>query len=234
MGLPAAPVHLVFDLLAATLAGLLTWGVILWRGPDLPRNPIGAGGEAYVSALAAGVVLGSYALGTANLWLSGVPMLGRSILGALAGGILAVEVYKAQRGQRGSTGLIFVPAFCTLVAVGRIGCALSGLDDQTYGIPTSLPWGHDFGDGILRHPVALYESLTMAGFLVFALAALARRSPFFLANGFYLMVGFYAAQRFAWEFLKPYAPVLGPFNLFHLTCLALFAYAAVMLARRPG
>jgi len=34
------------------------------------------------------------------------------------------------------------------VAIGRIGCYLAGLDDFTYGTPTALPWGHDFGDGV--------------------------------------------------------------------------------------
>lgn len=224
------PIHLIFDLLAAAVAAALTLIVHhLWLR-DLPRHPLRAG-DGYFLALGAGIALGSYGLGSLNLWLSGVPMAGRSVLGALAGGIVAVELYKARRGITGSTGLIFVPTFAALVAVGRIGCALSGLEDNTYGTPTTLPWGHDFGDGIPRHPVALYESLTMAGFLAAALIAIARRSPLFLTRGFYLMVGFYALQRFGWEFLKPYAPVLGPLNVFHLTALGLMAYAAVMLRK---
>ncbi len=52
-----------------------------------------------------------------------------------------------------------------------------------------------------------------------------------LRTGFYLFVGVYAAQRFAWEFLKPYGAVLGPLNLFHLLSLALVAYA-ILFARR--
>lgn len=224
------PIHLIFDLLAAAVAAVLTLIVHrLWLR-DLPRHPLRAG-DGYFLALGAGIALGSYGLGSLNLWLSGVPMAGRSVLGALAGGITAVELYKARRGITGSTGLIFVPTFAALVAVGRIGCALSGLEDNTYGTPTTLPWGHDFGDGIPRHPVALYESLMMAGFLAAALIAIARRNPLFLTRGFYLMVGFYALQRFGWEFLKPYAPVLGPLNLFHLTALGLMAYAAVMLRK---
>jgi phosphatidylglycerol:prolipoprotein diacylglycerol transferase len=43
--------------------------------------------------------------------------------------------------------------------------------------------------------------------------------------GFYLFVGVYAAQRFLWEFIKPYGTVIGPFNLFHLICLGLLGYA---------
>ena len=55
---------------------------------------------------------------------------------------------------------------------------------------------------------------------------------FFAAPGFHLMVGWYAAQRFLWEFLKPYGTVLGPFNLFHLVCAALIVYAGWMISQR--
>ena len=117
---------------------------------------------AYAFALVLGAIAGGYGAGTLNLWLSGVPGFGRSIVGALAGAIIAIELFKWRKGIRGSTGLIFVPAFATSVVIGRIGCYLSGLEDNTYGLPTALPWGHDFGDGILRHPVQLYESLLHA------------------------------------------------------------------------
>ena len=74
----------------------------------------------------------------------------------------------------------------------------------------------------------------MAAFLAFALVAFARRQPFFMRNGFYLMVAVYAAQRFLWEFLKPYAAVIGPFNVFHLLCLGLVAYSALMISQGDG
>jgi hypothetical protein len=46
-------------------------------------------------------------------------------------------------------------------------------------------------------------------------------------------VGFYGAQRFAWEFLKPYGTLIGPFTLFHLLSAALVAYAAFMVMTAP-
>jgi prolipoprotein diacylglyceryltransferase len=52
-----------------------------------------------------------------------------------------------------------------------------------------------------------------------------------LATGFFIMVLVYAGQRFLWEFLKPYPPLIGPFNLFHFLCLGLMIYSAVMIAR---
>jgi phosphatidylglycerol:prolipoprotein diacylglycerol transferase len=54
------------------------------------------------------------------------------------------------------------------------------------------------------------------------------------ARGFYVFVAFYGAQRFLWEFLKPYPAVLGPLNVFHLACLGLVIYAFAMLRRARG
>jgi hypothetical protein len=48
-------------------------------------------------------------------------------------------------------------------------------------------------------------------------------------SGFYALVGFYAVQRFVWEFLKPYPRVLGPFDIFHFLMLGLLAYSLCML-----
>jgi phosphatidylglycerol:prolipoprotein diacylglycerol transferase len=188
-------------------------------------------GVGYIVALALGAALGGYGLGTLNLVLSGQPVIARSIVGALAGAIAAIELFKWWRGLKGSTGLIFVPAFATTVAVGRWGCFLTGLTDETHGIPSALPWAVDLGDGVLRHSVQLYESFAMAAFLAAALVLMGLRQGWFMRNGFYALVLFYAGQRFLWEFLKPYGAVLGPFNLFHLVCAALVAYACLMLGR---
>ena len=52
------------------------------------------------------------------------------------------------------------PAACVGYAIGRIGCFLSG--DGDYGIPTNLPWGMSFPNGVVPttervHPTPLYE-----------------------------------------------------------------------------
>jgi prolipoprotein diacylglyceryltransferase len=220
--------HTVFDLLAATAAMAVTMAVYRWRLVEAAAR-IESAGIAYAVALILGAVAGGFGAGSLNLWLTGAPGVGRSIVGALAGAIAAIEIYKRLAGIKGSTGLIFVPAFATSVMVGRWGCFLSGLDDQTHGTPTTLPWGHDFGDGIVRHPVQLYESFAMAAFLVFSLIMLGRRQRFFMGNGFYLLAGFYGTQRFLWEFLKPYGSVVGPFNLFHFICAGLVIYSLAMI-----
>lgn len=205
--------------------------VYRWRLEQSDEASVAAFSPGYAIALVIGAALGGYGLGTLNLVLTEVSGIGRSIVGALAGTIVTVELYKALRGISGSTGLVFVGGFCTTVMIGRIGCLLSGVEDQTYGIATNLPWAWDFGDGVARHPVPLYESASIAAFLIFALVSFAVRAPFFMKNGFYLLVGFYGAQRFAWEFLKPYGTIIGPLNLFHLICLGLIAYAFTMVIR---
>ncbi|WP_368911724.1 prolipoprotein diacylglyceryl transferase family protein [Taklimakanibacter deserti] len=223
-------VHTAFDLVAALAATGMTLVVYRWRLSHAAAR-IESAGLFYAVALIAGAVIGGFGAGTLNLWLSGLAGAGRSIVGALAGAIAGVELYKWKKGITGSTGLIFVAAFATSVAVGRWGCFLSGLGDETYGTPTALPWGHDFGDGVMRHPVQLYESFTMALFLVVALILIGRRDAWFLRCGFYAMVLVYAGQRFLWEFLKPYGTVLGPFNLFHFICGGLVIYSVIMIGR---
>lgn len=223
-------IHTLFDLLSACAALGMTVFVYNWRLKEAGKK-IDSAGPLYGVALLAGAAIGGFGAGTLNLYLSSEPGLGRSIVGALAGAIAAVEIFKRVRGIAGSTGLIFVPAFATSVVVGRWGCFLAGISDETHGTPTALPWGHDFGDGVMRHPVQLYESFTMLAFLVVALVLIGQRNAFFMRNGFYILVLVYAGQRFLWEFLKPYGAVVGPFNLFHLICAGLVIYSFTMMAR---
>ncbi len=223
-----AVVHTVFDLMAAVASLGVTVACYRWRLQGAAQR-IEHAGMGYVVALICGAALGGYGFGTLNLWASGEAQIARSIVGALAGAIAAIELFKWRRGLAGSTGLIFVPAFATTVAVGRWGCFLSGLGDKTHGIATAMPWGVDLGDGVARHPVQLYESFAMLGFLVVALLLIGRRNAWFMGNGFYALVAFYAGQRFLWEFLKPYGAVIGPLNLFHLVSLGLVAYAFKMM-----
>lgn len=199
----------------------------------MPANRVAHPG-AYALAAGSGALCGAMFFGTLNTWLSGVHALGFSMVGGLAGAIASIEAFKRLTGITGSTGIAFAAPFAATVAVGRLGCFFAGLDDYTYGTPTCLPWGVDFGDGIRRHPVQLYEALAMTGMYVVLLRKIARGDRFWLANGFYLVAGWYGLQRFVWEFFKPYATVAGPFNLFHVVCLGLVLYAVMMIRRNPA
>jgi phosphatidylglycerol:prolipoprotein diacylglycerol transferase len=222
-------VHSLFDALAWLAAASIGWWIRRtgWLSHGVGLTP--ARNPGYFIALSIGAIAGAVALGSFNLTLAGQSLLGHSIAGAIFGGIVAVELFKLATGIRGSTGLGFVASLALGIAVGRLGCFFAGLPDYTYGVPTALPWGVDFGDGIPRHPVQLYESLAMLGYLGLFLRALAAQSALVLRHGFYLFVAWYGFERFVWEFLKPYPTLAGPLNVFHFACIALVTYGALML-----
>jgi phosphatidylglycerol:prolipoprotein diacylglycerol transferase len=226
-------VHTAFDIVAWASAALLGWCISRagWLAGYSVR-PLFRDQPYYFASLALGAIFGALFFGSFNMGLAGLWTIGHSIAGAIAGGIVAVELYKLFQGIKGSTGLPFVAPLALGIGVGRLGCFFAGLPDYTYGTPTVLPWGVDFGDGVPRHPVQLYESAAMFVFLVAFVAAVRTRNEFVLRNGFYLFVGWYALQRFVWEFLKPYPAVLGPLNTFHLVCVILLCYSAFMIRGR--
>jgi prolipoprotein diacylglyceryltransferase len=220
-------VHALFDVLAWLVS--LSAVLVLRRTWFPPVPQMERMRMSYAVAVLLGAGVGAWLFGTANLWLSGLPGFGRSIEGALAGAIVAVEVYKRASGIQVRTGAIYALPLALGVAIGRIGCLLAGIEDQTYGIATSRDWGWDFGDGVLRHPVQLYESVAMAMFAVAYVAIIGRGSHWWRRNGFYLAVCAYAVQRFVWEFLKPYDAVLAGLTLFQLLSVALACYGLVMI-----
>src|SRR4029453_6706334 len=66
-------------------------------------------------------------------------------------------------------GDICAPALAIGLAVGRIGCQLAG--DGDYGVPTDLPWGMSYPEGVIPttehvHPTPIYEMVLYA--IIFA------------------------------------------------------------------
>lgn len=223
--------HLFFDALAWG-----TWmavGVALyrWRLRDVTVAVARVADGGYFASLAVGAIVGAYASGSFTFWGQGVFALAHSVAGALVGAIVGVEFYKLARGIRMSTGVVFVGPFAAGVAVGRWGCLFAGLPDQTFGVATTLPWAVDLGDGVGRHPVQVYESLAMAAFAIAFALGLRVRADWAMRHGFYWLAIVYGAQRFLWEFLKPYPALVGPFNHFHLMCAGLVAYGVFMMRR---
>jgi prolipoprotein diacylglyceryltransferase len=171
-----------------------------------------------IAAAAVGALVGSRLLGLAEQWPTLFAALrgrhsmallvspgGKTIVGGLLGGWLAVELVKRLTGIRRRTGDLFALPLCVGIAIGRVGCLLAGLEDGTYGKPSSLPWAFDFGDGIGRHPTQLYEIL-----FLFALAFVLSR-PIALPEGsrFRIFLGSYLLWRTAIDFLKPQPLVMG-------------------------
>jgi len=148
---------------------------------------------------------------------------GKTIVGALLGGLAGVEIAKRAIGARGSSGDAFALPLIVGIAIGRVGCFLAGLADHTFGNPTVLPWGIDFGDGIARHPTQLYEIVFLA-----ALALLLhRRRDAFAQSGdrFRAFMVAYLAFRLLVDAIKPvpYA-YFGFLSGIQLLCIAGLCY----------
>jgi phosphatidylglycerol---prolipoprotein diacylglyceryl transferase len=132
---------------------------------------------------------------------------GRTITGGLIGGTLAVIYAKKKLKIKEKKGNLFAPGIAIGVSIGRIGCFLKGC---CYGIKTNLPWGVNFGDGILRHPTQLYESIFMFGLFFYLLYKRKTAKPGYL---FYLLMNIYFIFRFFIEFIRDNPHYFG-FTLF--------------------
>ena len=159
--------HFLFEGMGYALAFI----IFLWlrrKGGDTVDVPLR---WSVVAAAFVGGALGSKILywtedlaATAAHWRDPIYLMGgKTIIGGLLGGWLAVELMKKYVGIAESTGDLFAVPLAIGIAVGRIGCFLTGLSDKTYGTATSLPWGVDFGDGVSRHPTQLYEFIFLIG-----------------------------------------------------------------------
>jgi len=106
----------------------------------------------------------------AHPWPLLISRYGFAWFGGLIGGFLAL-VLLARNNKVPILEFLdaCAPAASAGYAIGRIGCLLSG--DGDYGIPTSLPWGMSFPNGVMPttdrvHPTPVYE------FIVWMLIAL--------------------------------------------------------------
>ena len=257
IGSARIPAHLVFEMLAYT-AG---YRLYVWqraRSQDLISDEnrwwifIGA---------AAGALLGSHLLGILEnpqnlshlnllLWMGN-----KTIVGGLLGGLAGVEITKKIIGVCVSSGDLMTYPLLFGLTIGRLGCHLAGLTDGTHGLPSSLPWAVDFGDGVPRHPVNLYEIVflvALAGFIFFleqdresrlsrvlkpGKSAPVQSPAASLADGarFKIFLIGYLIWRFFVEWLKPV--YVFPFGLstIQLACLAgLFYYRKTIVALFHG
>jgi len=198
-------------------------------------------------SVVAGAILGA-ALGAKLLYLLENPaetvarwrdvsylLSGKSLVGGLLGGLIGVEVTKRFAGIAPATGDLFAIPLAVGVAIGRVGCFLTGLADRTHGVGTTLPWGVDFGDGVPRHPTQLYELAFLAA-LVVALARLAARTPV-QGDLFKAFMVSYLAFRLLVDAIKPDVALALGLSSIQWACLASLAYYAwilrTRLVRRP-
>jgi len=153
------------------------------------------------------------------------------LAGGLAAGLSTLRSYRVPlvRGLAAAS-----PGLALGHAIGRVGCFLVGDD---YGRPSTLPWAVAFPKGLPPtdvpvHPTQLYEAIPL---VVIALLLLRWRrqgvsDPVVLSR--YLILA--GATRFAIEFVRINAPVLGPLTLAQLWSMGLIAAGLAIRAGWQG
>lgn len=197
--------HLLFECMAYAVGLWLYWGR-LKQSRTLQSNENAALWIA--SAAILGAALGSkfaFWLERPDIAFANFPsirqmMVGKTIVGGLTGGWLAVALAKRGHGIHGSTGDTFIIPLVVGISIGRLGCFFAGIDDGTFGVATDLWWGVDFGDGMRRHPTALYEILVL--WIIYAFLQIVKDKCEEGDRFKLFMLGYYLF-RFGVEYLKP-------------------------------
>ena len=148
---------------------------------------------------------------------------GKSLVGGLVCGWIAVEISKRWLGIARSTGDGWALALPAGEAVGRLGCYFNGC---CYGTPWHGAWAiHQHG--AWRHPAQLYSAAAAA--LIFAIVFATRDKWRREGDGFRLYLVLYGASRFVIEFWRERPLTWGDLSLVQLICLETAALAAGLL-----
>ena len=163
---------------------------------------------------------------------------GMSWFGGLLGGVAAGSWMLRRRRIGWIAGVAAAaPGLAAGHAIGRIGCFLVGDD---YGRPTDLPWGVAFPEGLPPtevpvHPTQLYEAALLVP-IAWALTRWRRAGvdDRRVLGRYFVLAGL---LRFAIEFIRVNARLVGPLTLAHLisAAIALAGVALIMMSnsQRP-
>jgi phosphatidylglycerol:prolipoprotein diacylglycerol transferase len=176
----------------------------------------------------------------ANPWPLLFSTMGFAWFGAFLGGFIALALLARQYRVKLLLMLdIASPAAALGYGIGRIGCLISG--DGDYGIPTSLPWGMSFPNGLVPttervHPTPIYECLAalLIAYFLWRIGprVVDRKLPEGSVFAWYLILT--GVARFLVEFIRINPPVfLGMSNAQTVSVLTVLA-GALLLWRLPS
>ncbi|UOU99331.1 prolipoprotein diacylglyceryl transferase [Chryseobacterium daecheongense] len=154
-----------------------------------------------------------------------------TIVGGLAFGLIGVELAKKIVGHKESTGNLIVFPLIFAIIIGRIGCFLTGIYEETYGIPTDSVFGMHLGDKYLRHPVALYEIVFLILLWIF-LKTLAKKRKYPSGFLFQIFMMSYFTFRFFLDFIKPRVEIIGSLGTIQLVCICVIIYYIYKIKNR--
>ena len=147
----------------------------------------------------------------------------KTIVGGLLGGLAGVELIKKLIKEKYSSGDLFTYPVILALIIGRIGCFSMGIYEETYGLPTSLPWGMNLGDNVPRHPVCLYEIIFLIILWIWLLH-IERKHVFQIGARFKFFMISYLCFRFLLDFIKPHYTFSFNLSTIQIACLAGLVY----------
>jgi phosphatidylglycerol:prolipoprotein diacylglycerol transferase len=123
--------------------------------------------------------------------------------GLIGGAIGALFVARRHAVPLLVLGDIAAPALAVGLAIGRLGCELSG--DGDYGVPTNLPWGMSYPNGVVPttervHPAPAYEMFACLGMFAYLWSVRRRAERAGTLFGRYLVMA--GIARFFVEFVR--------------------------------
>lgn len=146
-----------------------------------------------------------------------------TIVGGLAFGLIGVETAKKIVRHKESTGDLMVFPLILAMIIGRIGCFVTGIYEQTYGLPTDSVFGMHLGDKYLRHPVALYE-IAFLILLWIVLKITVHKVKYPSGFIFQLFMLSYFVFRFILDFIKPRTEIIANLGTIQVVCLCVIIY----------
>ncbi|HJY11165.1 MAG TPA: prolipoprotein diacylglyceryl transferase family protein [Flavobacterium sp.] len=153
----------------------------------------------------------------------------KTVAGGFLGGLFGVELIKKIIGVKIASGDLYVIPIIVALFIGRIGCFSMGIAEPTYGNETTFFTGMNLGDGLQRHPVALYEMLFMI--LLFVLFQSIKNKNLINGDRFKLFMVLYFLFRFLVEFLKPYQSLFLNLSSIQWSSILIFIYYWKFLCR---
>ena len=153
---------------------------------------------------------------------------GKSLVGGLICGWLAVEIAKWRLGIKRSTGDGWALALPAGEAIGRIGCFFNGCCYGTKCDASRAIYQH----GAWRHPTQLYSAIAAA--LICAVIWFSRGQMKREGDSFKLYLLLYGVSRFAIEFARDRSVVWNNVSLVQIICLETAIVAAILLAKNSG
>ncbi len=162
---------------------------------------------------------------------AGTMILGRTVLGGLLGGWIAVEWKKHRMGFVGATGDGFAMPLALGMTMGRMGCTFTGCcagrvleEGSAWALLPSLD------DGPPRFPASLIEAYFHA--LMALVLLVMAKTEVLRGRHLALYLALYAVLRFALETQRENPPIVGPLTYYQLLAVALSALAGGTFVRR--